>query len=211
MDPWLKALLAALGMPETASQDDILKHCTALFGGYKAALKALGIAETTPPADVATAAQSAIGALATALKAPADANIAGLATAAQQLVAGAGQVDLTKYVPKELYAATAAQLTELQGKVSKSGAERAVEDAIKAGKLTPALKDWGMATASQNLADFQAWVEKAPVLVATAAQQPAPGAVAPAPGQQQLTADELAMCSQLGITAEDFKKSKEGK
>jgi phage I-like protein len=208
MDPTelLKQIRAAFGMAADASLETIAAHCQHLATGTKAVAKLLGLPETTAPDQLATAAQGALAALATTLKVTGETTVPLLATAAQQVVASAGQVDLAKYVPKELYVATANQLTELQGKVATTDVEREVAAAIEAGKITPALKDWAVATASQDLAAFKDFVAKAPKLVATAAQTTTT-APAPAAGQQ-LTEGDLAVASQLGMTAEEYKKAK---
>ncbi|WP_043743974.1 phage protease [Paramagnetospirillum magneticum] len=217
MDPILKALLDALGLAAGTTPEAVAAHAQKMIAGHKVAIKLLGLPETTAPDQVATAAQAAFAGLATALGVDqASATFPALATAAQTLADKAkagGAVDLTQYIPMTAHLAVASQLAALQGQTAQSEAARAVDDAIKAGKITPALKDWALATASQDLAFFKGYVEKAPVLVATAAQggttqAPPPGT---ATGAQTLTADELAVASQLGLTAEQFAKTKEDK
>lgn len=206
-----KRLRAALGLADDTSEEAVVTHCQSLADGAKAAAKRLGLDAATSPALVATAAQAAVTALAASLKLGADATFPAIATAAQQLgaqIAIAGQIDLTKYVPMEAHVAVASQLAELQGKVSTTDAEREVDAAVKAGKITPALKDWALAMASQSLDAFKAYVAKAPVLVSTAGQTTIP---AIAGGAQKLSEDELAVASQLNLTPEQYAKAKEGK
>ncbi|WP_172821941.1 phage protease [Magnetospirillum sp. XM-1] len=213
MDPILKALLDALGLAAGTTPEAVAAHAQKMIAGHKAAIKLLGLPETSTPEQVATAAQVAIAGLAKTIGIEGDVTIVTLATAAQQLAdkaKSAGTVDLTAFVPMAVHVAVASQLAELQGKVSTTDAEREVNDAVKAGKLTPAMKEWGLALASQSLDAFKAYIAKAPVLVATAGQTaitaPPP---ATATGAQALSADELAVANQLGLTAEQFAKEKE--
>lgn len=217
MDPeeLLKQIRAALGLAADAKVETIAAHCQQLTAGATAVAKLLGLPATTPPDQLTTAAQAAVGTLATTLKVSGEVTLPALATAAQQIgaqLATANQVDLTKYVPMDVHLAVASQLGELQGKASTGAAERAVDDAIKAGKVTPALKGWALAMANQSLTAFQQYVEKAPVLVATAGQQPATTPGTPANGQQgKLNDEEMAVANQLGLTAEQFLKTKEAR
>lgn len=210
MDP---ELLKLLGLPATASQADVMAAIKKLQGGHAAVCKVLGIPDTTTADQVATAAQAALAPLAAALKVDAGAGLPAMASAAQTAMTGTAQVDLTKWVPMAVHVETASQLKVLQGQVATTEADRAVADAIQAGKVPPAQKAWAAEFASQNLAGFQSYVATAPVLVtpATASQQTtaAPPTGQPATGQQ-LTADEVAVANQLGLTAEQFLKTKKG-
>ncbi|TAN79880.1 MAG: hypothetical protein EPN20_00225, partial [Magnetospirillum sp.] len=168
MDPELliKQIRAALGLSDTVSGESLVTHCQQLTTGAKAVAKLLGLADSTTPDQLATAAQTSFAALAVTLKQATDATMPILATAAQQLVAGADKasaVDLTKYVPMDIYLATAGQLA----RSGEGAVTRAVDDAMAAGKITPATKDHWLAVASQNLAGFADLMGKMPVIIAT--------------------------------------------
>lgn len=210
MDPTLllKQIRAALGVPATMADEALATHCQQLTDGAKAVAKLLGLPDTTEPSQLATAAQAAFSALAVTLKVDGAADLPKLATAAQAAVADGGKVDLTKYVPMDVHLATSAQLASLQGQVGQTEVARAVDDAIAAGKLTPALKDWGLAMASQSLTAFNDYVAKAPKLVATDAQQTHTQAPPGNATAGQLNAEELAVASQLGLSPEQFLKTK---
>ncbi|TAN61077.1 MAG: hypothetical protein EPN20_12925 [Magnetospirillum sp.] len=151
-------------------------------------------------------AQGALTALATTLKVAGEATMPVIATAAQQIAAGAGQIDLTKYVPMDIYLALANQAAQ----TGEAEVTRTVDDAVTAGKIAPPMKAHWLAVASQNLAGFKELVAKMPVLVAPAGQQrQVPGV--PLATADQLNADELAVAAQLGQTAEQYRKTKEGK
>lgn len=211
MDP---ELLKLLGLPATASQADILAAVQKLMNGHTSVCKLLGIPETTTPDQVATAAQAAMTPLATALKVEPNAGLPAMASAVQAVVAqsvAAGQVDLTKYVPMAVHAEVAGQLAELQKRSVKTEADRAVEAAMAEGKVSPAQKAWAAEYASQNLPAFKAYVAAAPVIVtpATASQQgQVPGGAPPANGQQgKLSADDLAIANQMGLSPEEYAKA----
>ena len=95
------------------------------------------------------------------------------------------------------------QVKSLEAKLADRDAEEAVEMALKAGKITPAQREWAKGYALKNLEDFRGFVEKAPQVVPM-------GDVG---GSEPLTlkrdeVDEatLLVCKQLGISAEDVKK-----
>ncbi|MEH3093318.1 MAG: hypothetical protein PGN20_15080 [Agrobacterium cavarae] len=58
--------------------------------------------------------------------------------------AATGTVDPTKYVPIAQVTAMQADLNALKSTVETDKAEEAVANAIKEGKLAPALKEWGL-------------------------------------------------------------------
>lgn len=178
MDPadLLKRLAAALGLPETASADDVLALCTSLATDRKTTDSKTAAKATDPAAATATASQA---------------------------------VDLTKFVPMEVHLAVASQLASVQAQVAAGAAEQAVDAAITAGKVTPAMRPWAVAMASQSLTDFAAYVANAPVLVATASQSPASALVPPPAlsGKASLSAEQLAVASQLGIAPDTYAKA----
>lgn len=95
------------------------------------------------------------------------------------------------------------QVKSLEAKLADRDAEEAVELALKAGKITPAQREWAKGYALKNLEDFRGFVEKAPQVVPM-------GDVG---GSEPLTlkrdeVDEatLLVCKQLGISTEDVKQ-----
>ena len=95
------------------------------------------------------------------------------------------------------------QVKSLEAKLADRDAEEAVELALKAGKITPAQREWAKGYALKSLDDFRGFVEKAPQVVPM-------GTVG---GSEPLTlkrdeVDEatLLVCKQLGISTEDVKQ-----
>jgi len=210
-DPMDPDLIKALGLSADVTPATAAAHAQALTDGAKAIATLVGLPATSAPTQIATAAQAAVTAVAAALKLSGPATLPQIATAAQAVATGAGQIDLTKYVPMDVHVAVASQLATLQGEVGTSEAARVVDDAIKAGKVTPATKDWATAYASQDLPGFKSYVEKAPVLVAAASQQSGIATPPTATAAQQLSPEEVAVAHQLGLTEEQYLKTKGGK
>lgn len=74
---------------------------------------------------------------------------------------GAARFDASKYVPMSMYKA-------LEAKVNRQDADlisRAVNAAVKAGKITPAQRKWATAYATQDLNGFNDFVSAAPAIV----------------------------------------------
>lgn len=111
-----------------------------------------------------------------------------------------GEPDPKKFVPKAGY-------DELKARVDKLDEDRVlamVDAAVEGGKLTPSMKDWAISLGKSDEAALQSYLGQAPAFKAGAQVQGDP----PAGGNGKLTAEEAAICSQLGITEEAFLKSK---
>lgn len=148
-------------------------------------LKALGLPPDAGPA----AAVSAINALKSAE-----------ATALNR----AQNPDPEQFVPRADYELVTNRVSALEAEaMTRTEAEiaAAVDAAVAAGKVAPVSKDYHLAScrAEGGLARFQALVEVSP---------PIAGGSKPkadrAPGKAALTADELAVCRQMGMSPEDF-------
>ena len=186
MDELLKQLREALGLAADADQDSIVQCCRKLNGQT-------------------TAVASALAPVAATLKLAANASVADIATAAQTALTASGAPDPAQYVPMSAFSALQGQVAALTSAKTAEAAAQAVASAKAAGKLIPALEGWGMDYASRDLAGFTAWADKAPAIVAAAGTTTtttgAPPAVVGA-----LDADAMAVCAQLGLTADEFKK-----
>ena len=93
------------------------------------------------------------------------------------------------------------ELTLIKNKMSERDATEAVEKAVNDGKVTPAQKDWALEYAKRDMAGFQVFVSKAPIIVP---QGRVAGAEKPAEGA--LDATQLEINKQCGIDIETFKK-----
>lgn len=137
----LKKLLAALGLPEDASEETVMS----------------AVAELKSKADKAGEAQAAKAELA-ALK-------ASVATAAT------GNPDPAKYVPVETMQQLQTQVAALTSRVTQNEVAEVVESALAAGKLLPAQKEWAESLGKSNLAALTAYIATAPQVAALKGMQ----------------------------------------
>ena len=93
------------------------------------------------------------------------------------------------------------ELTVIKNKMSEKEAAEAVENAMQSGKITPAQKDWATDYAKRDLAGFQVFVSKAPVIV-----QKSKVAGNEKPTINDLDAIQLEINKMCGIDIETFKK-----
>ena len=186
MNKTLLALAALLGLGEAAKEEDIAaaaeKHFKAhseLEKHIKSICVSLGLKE--------------------------DADLEEIVTAASKTATGQEHADPSKYVPMSVYQELVDDLGELRKAISKDKAEEAVTSAMKAGKISPAQKEWANSYASQDLAAFNEFIKNAPVIVDTASTKD------PEPGENKktsrLTDAEKAICTQLGLSEEQYLKT----
>lgn len=182
MDEHLKKLAKKLGLPETASTEDIEKACAARFDAA-AALEAQ-VASVTKVLSV-----EKIDDVEKAIK-----------EIREAASAETGKPDPEKYVPMNVHEEMASQLKELQDGYTGDKAMAAVEAAMAAGKITPAQKEWATEYATQNLAAFNKFIDGAPAVVSKNAQV----ASGKPSGDGALTESEAEVASQLGMSESDF-------
>lgn len=115
------------------------------------------------------------------------------------LTAQAGNVDLTKYVPIEQVAALQADFNQLKQGLEADKKQALITEALSAGKLSPALKEWANGLSVEALSQF---IENATPIAALSGEQ---GKEAP-PVEKvaALSAAEVATAKTLGLSAEDY-------
>lgn len=179
VDPILKALLEALGLKPDTDQATAVAHAQALVGA-KATVDKVAAKLGVTGAVTETALASAIDARA------------------------ATEPDPARFAPIETVNALQTALATIQSERAAEKAATAVAAAMKAGKVIPAQKDWATAYAAKDPEGFADWVGSAPIVAA--------GGTVPVtdPGAADggLSAEDLAICSQLGVSPEDFKKTR---
>jgi len=178
MEKLLAALAALLNLPEGADAD----AATAAVSALSAQLKA---GETLPDH----------------LKAQAE-RIAALSA---QTGAPAAAPDPAKYVPVSAVAELQTQLAALSKSILDEKVAAAVDAGLASGKLPPSLKGWALDVGRTDFAALSVFLEKSPQIAALSGMQTS--GVAPSGGSPNgLSQAELAVCSQLGVKAEDFTK-----
>jgi phage I-like protein len=97
------------------------------------------------------------------------------------------------------------ELAALKARVAQEDAVRAVEEALRAGKVSPAQKEWALEYFRQDPEGFKTFAARAP--------QAVPLGQLPGPGddrglQGRLDPEEVAICRALNLAPEDYLKAK---
>ena len=205
----MKRLLAALGLSEGGSEDDVLVAINSLLTSSTALAVAAGLTKDAKSEQIALAVQSAFAdrkkiaiAAGKAETATVDEIVSVLSSAHS-----ASTPDPTKFVPIEQVSAMQANIKTLMDNAAGEKAEDAVNEAIKGGKLIPALKEWGLSMHKADPAKFDEFIGKAPVL--TSAQRTAT-AHAPGTVADVLSDAELAVQRQMGLSTEQMLAGRKG-
>jgi phage I-like protein len=206
----MKQILAALGLAEGASENDVLVAINSYLTSSTAIAAAAGLTKDAKSEAILTAVQSAFAdrkkiaiAVGKSETATADEIVAAISSA------HSAAVDPTRFVPIEQVSAMQADIKKLQDQLGEDKANEAVDKAVREGKLAPALKDWGLSMHRANPEKFDEFVGKAPVL--TSAQRTATAKVPGAePGIEQLDDADLAVMRQMGLSQEQMLKAKKG-
>jgi phage I-like protein len=185
--PLLKALLAALGMPETTTEE-----------AATAALTALGpLQPLQARASVATAA-------CTALQLPADASAEVITAACTSL--RTGQADPARFVPVETVTQLQSQIAALTARQMAADVDALVKPALADGRLLPAMEDWARNLGKTNVAALTSYLAAAqPIAALTGTQTQGLPPSGTAKGDAQLSAAELAVCTAMGLSPEQYK------
>ena len=187
----LKELAKALGLPETATEEEIKK---AVEDAAKAAERLKEMEEKKPedkpgeggkPQEVAeVVANSPI------------LSMLGLKEGAKTEDVAASIMALKTGTPD-----TQAELLALKQRMQERDADEEVQKALKAGKITAAQSGWAKSYALKDMDGFKGFVEKAPVVVPPGKLElkDAPAA----PGSDEV---DVAILKNMGVSMEDVKK-----
>lgn len=207
METLLKKLAALLGLPEDATEDDILKAFKDKIGVKK---------EEPDPADPKEGAgkeDPEEGAGMDEDKVVSNkilCSLLGLKEGAQTSEAAAAIMALKTGASKE----TAKKLQEMEEKLAKREADDAVTLALKCGKIAPAQKEWASAYALKDPAGFADFVKKAPQVVPLEEIRFGTDAEVMAlkeGAKEGLSRAEQSVFAQLGISDDDYKKYGNGR
>ena len=176
-------LAQALGLQATATEAQILE------------------AVTNQTSAASTAFATTLTPIAEALGLAADAKPDAIVAAASAAVAA--KADPTKFVPIEALSELQTQVTALTTGAAEDKATAAVDLASEQGKLSPALRDWGLEHARKDLASFNSWAAAAPVVVPPN-ERPTKGGKLPANTATTLTDEQKAAASALGLSEADM-------
>lgn len=187
----LKALRQALGLADTATVAEVMAAVEALKSSADGTEdKATGEAK---------AAVAALSALRTTLGLPAAATGETIAAATAALKAGA-KPDPAQYVPVAAVAELQSQVASLSARINGGEVDGLIKGAMADGRLLPALEPWARDLGGKDLGQLKAYLDKAPKIAALSGMQGQP----PAEDNTGLNAEQLAVCSAMGIKPADF-------
>jgi len=197
-DPDMDKILAALGLASGSGEDAVLAALNAMLVANTAMATALGLDQAAKPAEIQAALTAAIGDRGKLLEAAGLTATAKPAEAIAALTAlrNAGAPDPTRWVPIEQVTAMQADLKAIKDGALDTAAETAVADAMKAGKIAPALKDWALSMFKADRGQFDKFVGAAPSLTSQQMRATVP---APADGVVALTAGDTQAAKLLGV------------
>ncbi|MBU3031640.1 phage protease [Paracoccus marinaquae] len=114
--------------------------------------------------------------------------------------------DPARYVPIEAVADLLKQRNGAAGDNAARAAEAKVQQAMDAEYLTPAMRDWAIALCTQNEASFDSFVTTATPAYAHLLRPSRLHDASPdVRGRKPASADERAICEQLGLSPDDLK------
>ena len=132
---------------------------------------------------------------------------AGDATASQ--LTSTHAQDPAHYVAIAEFERTLTELNALKAERARERAAHTVEDAIRAGKIVPAQREWAIAYCAADARGFQAFAAKQPSIIGENL-----GLAGEPPADRRagaLNSAELAICAQLGLKHSEFIRRKRGR
>jgi phage I-like protein len=126
--------------------------------------------------------------------------------AGTMLAGGGGAADPARYVAVAHFQRVLGELNQIR---AERASARAVDDAIRAGKLIPAQRQWAVSYCHADFKGFAAFAARQPAAFGAGFEsaQTVFSAPAAAPAAA-LTAVETAVCAQLGLSAGDYQRRK---
>lgn len=183
----LNAVLMALSLPATTTEDDAVAALSAL----QPKLETLAVLNTQLGVQEGADPTTAIAAC-TALK----------------TAANAAAPDPAKYVGVEVVEALRTDLAALTAKTANREVGELVDAGLADGRLLPAQKDWATSLGKKDLAALSGYLATATPIAALSGTQTGGAAPQGAKDANGLTPAELAICSATGIDPKDFAAAK---
>jgi phage I-like protein len=129
--------------------------------------------------------------------------------AAAANASGAHAHDAAHYVAIAEFERTLTELNALKAERARERAVHTVEDAIRAGKIVPAQREWAISYCAADARGFQAFAAKQPSIIG---ENLGLGGEPPADRHAGgLNQAELAICAQLGLKHSEFIRRKRGR
>lgn len=182
VNPLLKAVLAALGLADTTTEEQAIAACSAL-----------NLAE-----------------LRTQLGVDAKAGVTEMVAACTSLKtqAAATTPDPKNFVPVSVVEALKGELAALTGKINGKEVDELVAAGLESGKLLPAQEKWARELGGKDVAALTAYLDATQPIAALTSTQTGGKPPAAQQGEHKLTAEELAVCSATGVDPKAFAAAK---
>ena len=126
------------------------------------------------------------------------------------LSAQVGTPDPAKFVPISIMQDLQGQVAALTAQVNESKVADLVDVALSDGRLLPAQEDWARNLGKTNLAALTQYLDSAPKVAALTSTQTGGKAPTRSDAGDGRNPEMLAVCSQLGLSPEEFAKGKLG-
>jgi len=127
------------------------------------------------------------------------------ADAVNNAAAKAETPDPAKYVPIATLTEVRNDLAALSAQVRDKEVSGLVDAALADGRLLPAMKGWALDLGKKDIVALKAYIDKAQPIAALTGTQT--GGNAPTGGGGALDDTALAVCRQMGVSADDYKKT----
>ena len=205
MDEFLRQLAGLLGLADTASQEEIFAAVQLLKdGGGQEANADEATGEAGAPETLSEAEAALMEAVADLVD-----------VAEEEATQEPNKVATSKAKAANAKIAAAftamnkmgSRLAALEGEVAMNKAEKVINAAMAAGKVTPAMREWALNYAVSDPVGFGGFIKTAPVIIAPNAAGGRDFGAPPRSGRD-LTAEEKAVCKQLSISEADYLKSR---
>lgn len=124
------------------------------------------------------------------------------------LSAQVGSPDPARFVPVASFQEVQAALAALSAQVNQEKVDGLIAGGLASGKLVPSLENWARGLGTKDVAALSAFLDGAAPVVTPGSTQT--GGQPPAGGGQgvaALSAETLKVCEQLGVSAEDYRKT----
>lgn len=204
-DPGLDGLnVAALSAAYADFSTEEEPHMTLL----QKLLASLGLADNTGEEEALTAVA--------ALKAKTG-EVDGLNAKVAALTVQVSAPDPAKFVPvatltalQAEHATAKSQLVALQAEVAGGKLEKTIEEGLASGKLTPATEPWARDLGKRDFAALTAFLTAAPVVIKPGETQTQGKGESGGDGASGLSSEQVAVCSALGLSHDQFKAANKG-
>jgi len=114
--------------------------------------------------------------------------------------------DPAKFVPLSVMQEMQTQLTALNKQINDGEVEDLVTVALSSSRLLPAQEPWARELGAKDIAALKSYLDTAQPIVALTGTQTG-GKIPDADGITGLTDSQLAVCKQMGVSPEDYKKT----